>query len=56
VTGKGKGGTAEGDTLKSIEDLFGSKFMTSWSATRRTTSSTARTATTRSRAAAAPTR
>ena len=26
VTGKGKGGTAEGDTLKSIEDLFGSKF------------------------------
>jgi Ca2+-binding RTX toxin-like protein len=26
VSGKGKGGTAEGDTLKSIEDLFGSKF------------------------------
>jgi Ca2+-binding RTX toxin-like protein len=26
VTGKGKGGTAEGDTLKNIEDLFGSKF------------------------------
>jgi len=26
VSGKGKGGTAEGDTLKNIEDLFGSKF------------------------------
>ena len=25
VTGKGKGGTAEGDTLKSIEDLYGSQ-------------------------------
>ena len=26
VTNTGKGGTAEGDTLKSIEDLYGSKF------------------------------
>src|ERR1700754_332467 len=26
VTGKGHGGTAEGDTLISIEDLYGSKY------------------------------